>query len=65
MVATSFYEGNDPDAFVGAMLDRFGFDPSENNPDWGRAEDPINRYGFYCPARLLDQIYGGPYPMGS
>jgi hypothetical protein len=65
-----YYEGDDPTGFVQEIKDKFGFDPSaseswgEMYPDDEGGEDLVN-YSFDCPAHLLDQIYGGDYPMGS
>lgn len=56
-----FYEGNKPKAFAKEIKQRFGFDPSEDNPSWNRKCG----YSFACPAEFLDEIYGGEYPMGS
>jgi hypothetical protein len=56
-----FYEGNHPAGFVAEIKARFGFDPSENNPRWNRKSG----FSFLCPGPLMDDIYGGEYPMGS
>jgi hypothetical protein len=57
-----FYEGNEPEAFTEEIKQKFGFDPSEDNPKWNREEG----FAFWCPGRLMDAIYGdSKYPMGS
>jgi hypothetical protein len=67
-----FYEGETPEAFVGAIKERFNFDPSRDER-WGNyieaddgGEGFVN-YSFLCPSHLLDDSYGSgsPYPMGS
>jgi hypothetical protein len=67
-----YYEGHNPSQFVKEIKERFGFDPSLNNPLWGkryqRTKDcpAFTSYSFDCPAEHLDAIYGsGRYPMGS
>jgi hypothetical protein len=56
---TVFYEGDDPDGFVGEIKERFGFDPSEAY--WWQAHR-----SFVCPPEHLDAIYGGEtYALGS
>jgi hypothetical protein len=61
-----FYEGDDPDGFVIEMRQRFGFDPSDDDSwlEW-IADNDDYMYGFHCPARILNDVYGGNYPMGS
>jgi hypothetical protein len=49
-----YYECDDPEGFIKEIKKKFGFDPL------------IKGFGFYCPAELLDEIYGSKkYPMGS
>lgn len=68
---TIYYEGDDPQAFVEEIKQRFGFDPSEIGAihHWtGERFDGWTEergYCFLCPAEYLDAIYGGDYPMGS
>lgn len=57
-----YYEGKTPDAFVGAIKDEFGFDPSENNDRWNKKSG----HCFFCPGKHMDKLYGGgKYPLGS
>jgi hypothetical protein len=61
-----YYEGDDPEGFVAEIKKRFNFDPSADD-GWSYVANglpPFRR--FFCPAHLLDRIYGdGNYPMGS
>jgi hypothetical protein len=57
-----FYEGDDPKGLVKKLKAGFDFDPSQNNPHWKKKYG----YKFFCPANLLDEIYGkDEYEMGS
>jgi hypothetical protein len=57
-----FYEGDNPNAFANEIKEKYGFDPSENNPNWNECSG----FNFLCPAKHLDAIYGSrSYPMGS
>lgn len=57
------YEGDEPEWFAAAILERFGFDPSADER-WD-AENEHARW-FLCPAEHLDQIYGSSrYRVGS
>jgi hypothetical protein len=54
-----YYEGDDPEGFVAEIKTKYNFDPSADD-GWSTS------YRFFCPAHLLDSIYGdGNYPMGS
>jgi hypothetical protein len=53
-----FYEGDDPDGFAAQIRAEFGFDPAADSC-W----DEMQR--FHCPAKHLDAIYSGRFPMGS
>jgi hypothetical protein len=55
-----FYEGDNPEGFAKEMRNKYAFDPKKDNLNWS------DGYGFWCPSRLLDEVYGsGSYPLGS
>lgn len=58
-----YYEGDDPEAFAKEMQEKYGFDPSLNNPSWSE----YYGYSFHCPASALNEVYSdySPYPLGS
>ena len=55
-----YYEGEQPEEFVEAVREEFGFDPSAD-PLWGKQIDGRDgaaaSYGFHCPAENLDAMY--------
>jgi hypothetical protein len=66
-----FYEGDDPETFRQQINAEFGFDPGDDNEDWGKyfEGDDVEgfvSYSFWCPLEYLNAIYGsGRFPMGS
>jgi hypothetical protein len=65
--ARRFYEGDEPGGFRAEMIDRFGFDPAADDPEFppgGWCEE--REWAFTIPAGLVEEIYGNPrYPLGS
>lgn len=66
-----FYEGDDPKGFRAEMRTKFGFDPAA--PCKGvlggeefRRFNKRHDYQFFCPANVLDKVYGKKgYMLGS
>ena len=56
-----YYEGKNPTAFAKEMKEKYNLNVYTSG-HYNRA----NGFRFYCPARLLDEIYDNrKYPLGS
>jgi hypothetical protein len=56
-----FYEGDDPESFIKEIKDTLGF---KIKIDWDGYKE-FKSFGFHCPSKYMDKIYGGEYPVGS
>jgi hypothetical protein len=65
--ARRFYAGDDPEGFRAEIIDRFGFHPAVDDPEYppgGWSEE--RGWAFSIPAGLVEEIYGsGRWLLGS